>query len=142
MDPVAEWMIETTTALERLAARLQAVEKTVDQLHPRVDNATAAAAASAAALTRIAKAEEDRLAFEKQVSLETKERANRERTERLQKEREEQERKDAWLTRVWSSQPLQLLLLGLVLVILNLLGLSYITERYAPSIVPVLPSGK
>jgi hypothetical protein len=79
-------------------------------------NATAAAAASA--LMRIAKAEEDRLAFETRMH-----------EGKLKTEREDKLRSDQWLQRVWSSQPVQLVVLGLVLALLQYLGVSHmITE--------------
>jgi len=109
-DPINEWMLEVTTLLERVNARLQAVEKSTDQNTGAVTAAAAAAAAAASALTRIAKTEEDRLTFE----------------------RDQRKDRDAWATRVWSSNAFQLLLIGIVVAVLNVLGVSYIADRLLP----------
>ena len=109
-DPIADWMLEVTTLLERVNARLQAVEKSTDQNTVAVTTAAAAASAAAAALTRIAKTEEDRLTFEK----------------------DQRKDRDAWATRVWSSNAFQLLLIGIVVAVLNVLGVSYIADRLLP----------
>ena len=122
MDPVQEWMIESTRAIERLAGRLEAVEKSVDQNTGATLNSTAVAGAAATALTRIAKVEEDRLAFDKQNA-----------QNKLNSEKEERGVREAWMNKLWTSQPLQLLLLGIVMVILNLLGVSYLADRFIPS---------
>jgi len=125
MDPVQEWMIESTRALERLGGRLEAVEKSVDQNTQATTAAAAAAGAAANALTRIAKVEEDRLAFDVANAKAKKE-----------SDKEERGMREAWMNRLWTSQPLQLLLLGVVMVILNLLGVSYLADKFVPSVTP------
>jgi hypothetical protein len=109
-DPTSEWMLEVTTHLERQTARLQAVEKSLDQNTAAVASAAAAATAAAMALGRIAKTEEDRLAFD----------------------REDRNHRNAWLARVWSSNAIQLLIVGLVVAVLNVLGVSYLVDRVFP----------
>ena len=109
-DPCAEWMLEVTTLLSHQTARLQAVEKSLDQNTTTVAAAAAAATSAAAALGRIAKTEEDRLAFD----------------------REDRNHRNAWLARVWSSNAIQLLIVGLVVAVLNVLGVSYLVDRVLP----------
>jgi hypothetical protein len=118
MDPIAEWMLEMTASLERLSARVQAAEKSVDQhgIALTANNATAAAAASA--LTRIAKTEEDRLVFERQLEAAKKEDAAAEKL-----------RSDQWMQRFWGSQAVQLLFLGIVLALLQYLGVSHMLSQ-------------
>jgi len=120
-DPVSEWMLEVTTLLERVNARLLAVEKSMDQNTAAVATAASASAAAATALTRIAKTDEDRLTFDKLAE-----------ERRVQERTEDRNHRDAWFSRVWSSNAVQLLLLGLVIAVLNLLGISYIADRMLP----------
>jgi hypothetical protein len=113
MDPLSEWMLEMTAALERLSARVQATEKTVDQQGITLAVNTSTAAAAASALLRIAKAEEDRLVFDRQQTVSRKE-----------AEAAAKLRSDQWFQRFWESQAVQLLFLGIVLALLQYLGVS------------------
>ena len=110
-DPFSEWMLEVTVQLERLIARVAALEKSTDHNSTAVIGATAAATAAADAMARIAKAEEERLA----------------------NDNDERRNRDAWMTRIWSSNAFQLLLVGLVIAVLNLFGISYLADRMIPA---------
>jgi hypothetical protein len=118
VDPIAEWMLEMTASLERLSARVQAVEKSTDGLGGAVASSNATAAAAASALMRIAKTEEGRLAFETRVH-----------EGKLKAEQEDKRRSDQWLQRIWSAQPVQLAVLGLVLALLQYLGVSHMMSE-------------
>ena len=126
-DPVEAWMIEVTAAMERLSARMAAVEKSLDQNTSVVSSAAATSVAAVAALTRIAKVEEDRLQWEKETTM-----------ERASRERDDRKSRDVWMTRLWSSQPIQLLAVGIVMALLNFLGLQYFTARVM--VVPNAPT--
>lgn len=128
-DPIAEWMLEVSTTLTSLAARLQAVEKSVDQNTVAVTGASTAGSAAASALLRIARTEEERLTFDKEQT-------------RLRQEQEKLDKasREAWLTRLWSSQPFQLLCFGLVFFVLQGLGVSYVITSVFSKLTPALSS--
>lgn len=122
-DPIAEWMAEVSTSLANLAARQQAVEKSIDQNTVAVTNASSAAAAAANALTRIAKTEEDRLKFEKDQA-----------KTRAEQDRDDKINRNAWMTKLWTSQWVQLLIAGLVFFVLQALGVGYVIRNMLPNL--------
>ncbi len=95
-------------AVEGTKGALGAVEKSLDELRVEVHGTSRSAAATEGYLRRIAEAEE----------------------ERLKLAREQELRRDAWLTRVWSSGPVQILLVLVVYSILNTLGLQWMAKEY------------
>lgn len=113
-DPVSAWMTEMTLLVEQLAGRVGAVEKSVDGMRLEVRMATDTSKIAALALQRIAKAEEDRAETER-------ERLEQEKKERLENKRS----RERWASRFWESPALQMLLTGLVLGVLQLLGLGW-----------------
>ena len=123
-DPIAEWMLEVTKAMEKNSGRLDAVEKSVDQNTTAVGNAVVAAGAASTALVRIAKAEEDRLAYEKEAD----------------------KARGALLERFLSNKIVQLLILGVVVAFMNTLGVGYIAQQLLPvpqgAIVVTTPPGE
>ena len=121
LDPIAEWMLEMTAALERLSARVGATEKSVDQQGIALAVNTSTAAAAANALLRIAKAEEERLVFDRQQTITKKE-----------EDAAAKLRSDQWFQRFWESQAVQLLFLGVVLAILQYLGVSQMMNELHP----------
>ena len=108
---MSEFLIELTAALERINGRVAALEKSLDANTATAAASTLAAQASAAALTRIAAAEEARVA---------------------QNVQEAKDRKEMFAN-VWKSRVVQTLLVGLMIVILNALGLSWYVERVLPT---------
>lgn len=107
-DPTMAWMSEVTLGLERVSGRQAAVEKSLDQLTTEVRDAAGASGAAAEALARIAKAEEDRLVLMREQAREGRQ----------------------WKERIWSSQPFQLLMTGVVMAVLQLLGVAYLATKF------------
>lgn len=117
-DPVAAWMSEVTLLVEQLTGRLKAVEKSVDGVVSEVRTATDTAKMAAAALTRIAKAEESQAQTAR----------DRLEGDRLQ-DKNDRKNRDKWATRLWESPAVQMLLTGVVLAILQFLGVAYLATH-------------
>jgi len=115
-DAVSEWMNEVTERITEQNGRLQAVEKTVDEMKmgPMKD--------AREALQRIAKVEEERLKHDTKIE-----------EERARREKEDGDRRDKWLERVFSSSWFQLLMVGLVVAALNILGVAWVSHLMLPS---------
>ena len=108
-DPTAKWMTEVTVGMVTHSGRIGAMEKSVDGLKGEVRASTEAAKAAVAALERIAKAEEERNRNEKDAA----------------------KARERWAERIWSSQPFQLLLLGIASAVVQLMGVAYIAHSIA-----------
>jgi hypothetical protein len=115
-DAVSEWMNEVTERITEQNGRLQAVEKTVDEMKmgPMKD--------AREALQRIAKVEEDRLKHEAKIE-----------EDRARRESSDSERRDKWFERIFSSSWFQLLMVGLVVAALNVLGVAWVSHLMLPA---------
>ena len=94
-------------AIERVHARLEAIEKALDALNKEVGIAKDAGAKAESALNRIASTEEKRAAIE---------------------ERAEAQRQ-TWIQRVWESQAFKILLIGFAAFLLKLLGVTFALDK-------------
>lgn len=99
-------------AIERVHARLEAIEKSVDTLSKEVNVAKDVGAKAETALNRIAATEEKRAAIE---------------------ERAENQRQ-TWIQRIWESQAFKILLIGFVAFLLKLLGVTFALDK-VPSLI-------
>lgn len=116
-DSTYVWMREVTSNMEHLTGRVSLVEKSVDGMSLEVRRATDVAVTAAAAMERIAKAEEDRL------------REDRARNKFLAEQEKERARvREKWIERVLGSQTTQVFFAALLAGVLNLLGLSYVVR--------------
>lgn len=123
-DPFKSWMGEVTIWLERLAARMKALEKACEQFADVVKRSTDVSVQTAGALDRLAKAQENANQLE------------RERAAAAAKlDRERERSKERWLGRFWESQAVQILLVGLVVSILQFMGLGYFAANLEARIV-------
>lgn len=129
------WMLEVTVNLEQLNSRMGAVEKSLDGVAAEVRKSTGDLAAevrtaaeiskvAVEALTRIAKAEEERAGAES------------DRNKILLKDNEVRER---WAERIWSSPAFQVLLSGVVLGVLQFLGVTYVVSQLPPGVIYAKP---
>jgi hypothetical protein len=116
-------MREVTLNMEQLSGRIVIVEKSVDNLISEVRRSGDVTNLAAQALDRIAKAEEDRATGEK---------------ERNKILRDAGRRSERWFDRVWETPATQLLLTGVVMAVLQFLGVAYMATKFqAPLPAPV-----
>lgn len=113
-----ELALRGVVALEGVKSRLENVEKEIDRSKSTLGDTADVLKEVRTILARIANAEEERTLTIKDA----------ERERREEKKRDEAERA-AWAVKIWSNQAVQLLLMGLVMAILQLLGLSWMADR-------------
>jgi hypothetical protein len=119
LDPATAWMIALTRAMERLIARLEALEKAADSNSALLSASLRYGEAAAAALARIAAAEEARTAMMAREEEETV----RQRVAR-----------EHFLSRVWASDAAKLLIMGVVMAVLNFLGVGALMSGAVPGV--------
>jgi hypothetical protein len=112
-DNVAEFFTEVVMQLEASNGRLTANEKATDELRRVLGDNTKVAENAVRALERIAKADEERVATEKEATAQ----------------------RGRWFDKLWASQPAQMLLIGFVIVVLNTFGAGAVS-RYLPALQP------
>lgn len=104
-------------AAERLFLKMDALDRTLrEDMRRDVEVLLELSRKSETALVRIATAEERRTALAEQA----------------------EQRREAWLAKVWNSPAGQLLLMGVVMGILQIIGMSWLAQRYGASL-PVTP---
>jgi hypothetical protein len=139
-DVTSNWMSEMTSGLiamresqhnilVEIREGQRAVEKSTDNLATEIREEMGNSRRSADALERMAKAEEERFKFEKE-----------ERAERVKVEKEERKIREDWKKRLWESQAVQILMLGVVLGFFQLIGFGYLVDRIVPQSPPSAPA--
>ena len=113
-DSVQKWMTEVTEVVTTNNLRLEAVEKSTDANTKTAERAIAA-------LERLAKAEEDRNALDKEAR---------------QAAKDATDRRDRWMERLWNSPQFQMVFTGLAIVAMNLVGLAGLAHYYLPAAPP------
>jgi hypothetical protein len=132
-DALGGWITEVTVGMERMVARQEAVEKSVDGLSKEVRAAEATAARAATVLERIAKAEEDRFLFMREEAERAAAAADRAAKAEEKNAARTLTAREEWRKRVWESPAFQLLIIGFVVSALNLLGVGYLAHSFGTS---------
>lgn len=139
-DPTLQFFTETVQTLEAVNGRTEAVEKAVDELRRTVSECNAISREAKQALVDIATTNAARLAFEKdqavaKLAFETEEKQRRRDEEKAEREKRGAFWEKAWGA-IWNNQAVQLLLLGTVVAVLNLLGTASVVKYLTPVVTP------
>lgn len=113
-----ELALRGVVAIEGVKSRLENVEKGLDKSQQQLTDHAELMKEVRGILMRIASAEEERT-----LTIKDAERERREENKRMIEQR------SAWMSKLWANQAVQLLLMGLVMFILQLLGLSWMANK-------------
>lgn len=113
-----ELALRGVVAIEGVKSRLENVEKGLDKSQQQLIDHAELMKEVRGILVRIASAEEERT-----LTIKDAERERREENKRMIEQR------SAWMSKLWANQAVQLLLMGLVMFILQLLGLSWMANK-------------
>lgn len=113
-----ELALRGVVAIEGVKSRLENVEKGLDKSQQQLTDHAELMKEVRGILMRIASAEEERT-----LTIKDAERERREENKRVIEQR------SAWMSKLWANQAVQLLLMGLVMFILQLLGLSWMANK-------------
>lgn len=113
-----ELALRGVVAIEGVKSRLENVEKGLDKSQQQLTDHAELMKEVRGILVRIASAEEERT-----LTIKDAERERREENKRMIEQR------SAWMSKLWANQAVQLLLMGLVMFILQLLGLSWMANK-------------